>query len=137
MAEKTENIKVRISPQEKDEIEKRAILGGFKTRTGKTKISAYIRWILEHGEKPIDRSAYSELKLLHINLIKSGALLNQMIYQINKERKILDESGYADTSNQHFFTRLNEIESVINDIKSVEYEIKKAQKKIVMKESAW
>lgn len=135
MAEKTENIKVRISPQEKADIEKRAILGGFKTRTGRTKISAYIRWILEHGEKPIDRAAYAELKQLNHNLIKAGTLLNQMLFQINKERKILNEKGHAKSSNQHFLTSLNDIETVINDIKNIEIDIQKAQRKIVIVES--
>jgi len=135
MAEKTSYIRVRTSPQDKAHLIEAARIGGFTDRGGKPKLSSYIRWILEHGAKPIDRDTYSDLKQLNHNLIKTGTLLNQMLFQINKERKILNSEGGHNENNKHFLSRLNEVEALILDLQNIEKDIQKAQRNIVVRES--
>lgn len=136
MGSKTTNINVRTTPIEKQMIDDDAARLGFQTKTGKPKTSAYIRWILEHGQKPIPRPDVMKMIKYNSDIIRLGGLLNQMLYNIHKERKILNSDGRQDENNIHFLKRLDRIEDLLSDILELKKDISKHNKNIIEQESS-
>ena len=136
MMNKTENIKIRTTPFEKEELERSAAQKGFFSKAGNVQLSSYVRWILEHGEKPVDRSSYSEIKTSMQNVVRLGTLLNQLVFQTNKERKILNSQGFSDENNKHLLERIDRLEKIILELKDDTASIRKSFIDLTIFESA-
>lgn len=72
MKRKDAKVSFKCSPEDREAYENEALKLGFSFNSGKANFSKYIRWILENGTKPIDRSEYKNLKEINSNLARLG-----------------------------------------------------------------
>lgn len=131
----TQRINLKLTPKDKQQVVNDAANLGFFSGKGCPNLSRYIRWVLRHGNKPIDREHYKELILLNLNLIKSETLFNQYLYHLNRERKMLLEKGIED-NNKQFLANLDNQKEEVAEIKSMLQSMQKIMHKIYILENA-
>lgn len=108
MASRKKTLHVRLTEREYDAILSEAETLGFRLGESKVQLSRYVRWKLEHGISPIDRSDYKKMQVFAHDLSRLGSLFNQYMFHLNRELRILNDKGLYDDS----------VKSVIRDLKS-------------------
>lgn len=138
MAKKSALITFKTTPEFKEKLERIAHERGFSGEGKRPNKSSLIRWILEksHSALPLCREKYQQLFEVNQNLIRLGSLFNQTIYNINKERFILNDKGFYDENNEVLLKSLEALEHHYDSLKKEIDEIKKITQKIVNIEGA-
>lgn len=135
MTKKSARLEIRINPKDKAELQEQAIHLGFVEGKGVPNFSRFCRWIFMNGNRPIGREQYNELIRLNQNLIRYGGLLNQYLYHLNRERKILLDKGIEE-NNKKYLETLGKQNQQLNEIKILLLEMRKISEKIYILENA-
>ena len=133
---KDAKVSFKLTRKEREEYENEAQNLGFSFSNGKVNFSKYLRWILEHGQKPIDRSKYEQLFVELGNLTRLGNLFNQYLFHLNRELKILNDHADKNAQNKTVIKSIETTEKDMKEMRKIMIEIRKNMHEIVKKESA-
>ena len=122
MAKKEVMVGFKISPKEKEKLYNEAAELGFLKGGGKPNFSSFCRSIFKLSKYPLSREIYADLITVNRNLIALGGLYNQTIYNINRERVILNDKGFHNENNKFF---LKKIHSLNAQLLAMDNELKK------------
>jgi len=92
-------ITCKMTPKERAFYEREAIAQGFAFNKKKANFSKYIRWILRHGQKPLDRGCYDKFVEINQDYARLGSQFHQLLFHLNREYKNLIEKGLDDEPN--------------------------------------
>ncbi len=109
MAKKTQFIGFKTTNEAKEKLNKQVADLGILTKTGRPNISGCIRWLLEKSHYPLCRDQYKNLTDHNINFIKIGGLLNQTLYHLNREQRILNDKGLYDENSQTTLKNISQL----------------------------
>ena len=128
---KNSYLKVRLSKDEKDQLEQLAKDYGYVKNSGDGDQSKYVRAkLFSDTMQPMHREGYQYLVQNIQNLNRLGGLINQYMYHTNKERLILREKDLDHENNRGFLKTLDkkndqllalhsEIKSLKNTLKTI------------------
>lgn len=131
MANKTHFIGFKTTSEAKEKLNKQVANLGILTKTGRPNISGCIRWLLDKSHYPLCREKYENLTEHNLNLIKIGGLLNQTLYHLNREIRVLNDKGLHNENCQTTLKSLSQLEAYYNSLKKEIDEQKKTLQHIV------
>ena len=131
MAKKTHFIGFKTTNEAKEKLNIKVAELGILTKTGRPNISGCIRWLLDKSHYPLCRQKYKNLTDHNINLIKIGGLLNQTIYHLNREIRVLNDKGQHDENSQTTLKSLSQLKHYYVSLKEEVDEQKKTLQYIV------
>jgi len=134
-AKKTAVITCKITPEERALYEQEAISLGFAFNKKKANFSKYIRWILEHSQKPIERERYNEFVRLNQDYARLGNLFNQFLFHLNREYKILVDKGLDHENNRGLVDDILVTKERFEPLAEMTYEMQSLLLEILKKET--
>jgi len=132
---KSSVITCKMTPEERTLYEREAISQGFAFNKKKANFSKYVRWILEHGQKPLDRERYNEFIKLNQDYARLGNLFNQFIFHLNREYKILVDKGLEHENNRNLVDGIVTAQERFEPLADLTYELQSLLLQILKKEA--
>ena len=128
-------IGLKCSQQERDKWLERAIERGFDFSKKKANMSQYIRWCLDHEQRPLDRERYDELVRLNQDYARLGNLFNQFLFHLNREYKILVDQGLEHENNRGLVDDILVTKERFEPLADMTYELQSLLLQILKKEA--
>tara|TARA_B100001146_G_C16140187_1_gene416373 strand:+ start:58 stop:468 length:411 start_codon:yes stop_codon:yes gene_type:complete len=112
MAAKEDRIYIRVSSELKEKIIGDARSNNFTWGASGADFSKYLRWIFEkYDARPIDRELYEDLINFYYDMTRVGGLLNQYVFHLNRELKIINSHG-TNAQNRQLIKSLDDMKEM-------------------------
>jgi len=132
---KTVRLGIRCSPEERDAWLESAIARGFCFNQKKGNMSQFVRWVMEHEQKPLDRERYDEFIRINQDYARLGSLFNQYVFHLNREYKILVDKGLEHENNRNLVEGIHEAIERFEPLADLTYELQSLLLHILKREA--